>query len=571
MDMTTLRYRIMLPVALTSVVTLSGCFDNDYDLSDIDTTARINVTDLVLPVRIDKITLGDVINLKDDSRIVERDGQYVLIEDGTFTSEPITINAIDVAAPAIAPINVAIDMPAIGGRAAALTLPIGNHTQTFDYTAYGVSECIKSINRVTTEFTIRLTISLTDNGSPMGGISFSDLNLKLPAGLQGTPSIGSYDIDTGVASLGAVDTSNGKFDFTMAVSAIDASKAHISFSPDTRILTFADELGIASGTVALNATTLPTSPRLSIEFNLSRLKVTSFSGTLSYDIDGMDIDPVSLGDLPSVLAQPETNIALNNPQIYLSLNNPLGSYGLTAHAGLTITPWRNGSEGTAYGLDRGSFTIGTGTGAGHICAFCMSPEQPASYIAGFENASFEPYSGLRDILRGQGLPDQLAVRITNPGINQQVNALPIGTDFGSVQGNYSLYAPLALSTGSKIVYSDTEAGWNDEDVDKITISTLEVTATVTNNLPVAVHMSGYPIDKDGNRINGVEIEGADIAAGAAATPLTIRITGTVTHLDGVTFTATMLAADPNTAIGPNQFIQLTDIRAKVSGHYEREL
>lgn len=48
---------------------LAGCVNDDYDLSDIDTTTRVSVNDLILPVNIDAITLGDVISVDEDSRI----------------------------------------------------------------------------------------------------------------------------------------------------------------------------------------------------------------------------------------------------------------------------------------------------------------------------------------------------------------------------------------------------------------------------------------------------------------------------------------------------------------------
>ncbi|MDE5657722.1 MAG: hypothetical protein K2I25_01540 [Muribaculaceae bacterium] len=41
--------------ALTTVA-LTGCVDDKYDLSDIDTTAGIKVNDLVVPVNIDAVT-----------------------------------------------------------------------------------------------------------------------------------------------------------------------------------------------------------------------------------------------------------------------------------------------------------------------------------------------------------------------------------------------------------------------------------------------------------------------------------------------------------------------------------
>ena len=58
---------------------LTSCIDDNYDLSDVDTTSRINVNDLVLPVNIDPIRLGDVIEIDDESRI-----QVVNLNDKEF-------------------------------------------------------------------------------------------------------------------------------------------------------------------------------------------------------------------------------------------------------------------------------------------------------------------------------------------------------------------------------------------------------------------------------------------------------------------------------------------------------
>ena len=40
---------------------LTACVDDNYDLSDIDTTTRVSINDLVVPANIDEVTLGDII------------------------------------------------------------------------------------------------------------------------------------------------------------------------------------------------------------------------------------------------------------------------------------------------------------------------------------------------------------------------------------------------------------------------------------------------------------------------------------------------------------------------------
>ena len=182
-----------------------------------------------------------------------------------------------------------------------------------------------------------------------------------------------------------------------------------------------------------------------------------------------------------------------------------------------------------------------------------------------------PYTSLSNILSGNGLPTQIDISITDPQIPQhRVSDFRLGS-YAPIEGNYTLYAPLALGEGSQIVYTDTEDGWNDEDIDKVTVTELSVTASVSTNLPFNVTLTGYPVDINGNQINDVEIDGADIKANASGQEVKIHITGTVTHLDGIRFEARATAPKNSQALSPSQEISLKNIRATVSGYYEKEL
>jgi hypothetical protein len=427
------------------------------------------------------------------------------------------------------------------------------------------------MSHIGTTFTIDMVLSIVDPGKVLGTCHLTDLTILLPIGLEGTPSIGSYDKASGLVTIGTVDTTNGSIEFKMDVTGIDLSVANINFNATTHTFKFADEVGIASGKVVPTVipSHVPDGTAVKANFALSHLDIETFSGTVSYALAGMGISPISLSDLPDVLMQSETDISLSNPQIYLSITNPLSGYGISAQAGLSITPWRNATAGQSYGLDNGYFTIGSSAGIHH---YCFAPTKPSSYQAGYTDASFEPYSGLHDILHGEGLPSQLVVDIVDPKMpSQHVNALPIGKDLGNIEGTYLLYAPLALADGSKIVYTYTEDGWNDEDVDALTIEKLELNATADNDLPVSIVLSGYPIDVNGNRIAGTSITPVTLKGETKGEPISLQITGNVTHLDGITFTASVTAADANKPLSPSESLSLHNITVKVSGHYTKEL
>lgn len=52
--------RIYIPAtaAMASLMLLSACVDDSYDLSDIDTSMEVKVNDLVIPVNLGTVTLS---------------------------------------------------------------------------------------------------------------------------------------------------------------------------------------------------------------------------------------------------------------------------------------------------------------------------------------------------------------------------------------------------------------------------------------------------------------------------------------------------------------------------------
>lgn len=92
--------------ALAAGMALSGCTDNDYDLSDIDTTVKVQVNDLVVPVNLSEIVLSDVIKIDNNEGdiIREIDGEYVILKNGDFHSDDIKVEETVVNSDATKPI-----------------------------------------------------------------------------------------------------------------------------------------------------------------------------------------------------------------------------------------------------------------------------------------------------------------------------------------------------------------------------------------------------------------------------------------------------------------------------------
>lgn len=94
---------MLLSMAMTC--SLFSCVNGDYDLSDVDTTVGVKINYLTIPLNLDEVTLKSVLELEDDSQIKEVNGEYAVIEDGTFSSKGIELPSFVIEIPAIAPIK----------------------------------------------------------------------------------------------------------------------------------------------------------------------------------------------------------------------------------------------------------------------------------------------------------------------------------------------------------------------------------------------------------------------------------------------------------------------------------
>lgn len=560
----------------------TSCVDDKYDLSDIDTTAQIKVDDLTIPVNIDAVTLKSMFDLDPDdpdSRIKVVDGVYAVVESGAFTSENVNIAVIDLQGTSGTPTVTTITTGGTGapGAGAEMAVPVTSTPVEFDFSSSEVPAEIQAIEVVEGAFTLSLRLEFPELASVTGKLGFRNLVIALPKGLYGTPSEGDYDAEAGTVTVASTQFTGGVFNLTVACTGIDYVKAGGRFDAATHHTTLEGDMAIVSGDLVINGSDLhgqlPSSFSLHSSVSLSPFTVTSFSGSIKYEIEGADFNDVTLDNLPDILAQEDTRITIMNPQIYLRVNNPLSPYDLKARTGMEITSVFSAEQGTpshTISLDApGWFEVSSAAESSYV----LSPEDPGKYLAGFNNPLHVPFSQLSTVLDGNGLPKTLEIDLHNPNVyTQPVKRLPLGVNLGYVDGRYEFFAPLALGAGSQVVYTETKDGWNDEDVDALTIQALDIATTVSSDLPFELLLSGYPIDVNGRQIGNVVIEKVTVPAMAKDEHVVIRITGEITHLDGIVFTAKgNVPADMASPLQPTQSLVCKDVRATVSGYYLKEL
>ncbi len=579
--------KVLIPLGILPLLT--GCVDNDYDLSDIDTTSELKVKDLVLPINLESIMLDNIISLDEDSKIKEVtiDGKtiYAVTETGDFSSDDIEIKGFTAPGPTISPSSAVFNL---APDVRAITETHSYQFSSFDpqdvnFEAKDVDKAIERADAIDIE-PLNIHVTFVASGMSDATMSFKTLNLNFIKGMtfRNLPSNYNYDFTTGKLKITNIPFNGNKASIDLIATSIDFRPSNTVINAD-RTLDFKSQITIESGELVSEITIDPANPKdpdpevkFTVNTTVDDIVATNFTGLITYDLEGEDlnIDPVDLSDLPDFLSQDGTDLRLANPQIYLNINNPLANrgYDLYFTTSLELTSVRS-SGSTPYKLNPGQeVKVGYNRGNGPY-NFVLSPSMPSNPLADYKNdLSHVGFSQLSDVLSGNGLPNKIEINIVDPMLpSQAVTKFKLNTTIPGVEGKYEFFAPLALKpvsdgqNGSVIIYSDTEDGWGDDDLDKMTIELIQVEADAYSTVPLNAHFTAHPIDRKGNKID-VEIKGADIQANAQGQHIVITAAGTIKNLDGITFEAVVTAGSEE-ALSPDQTIRLENLKAKVTGNY----
>lgn len=570
-------------LSLALVASLLSCVDDKYDLSDIDTTTEIKVDDLVIPFNLDELKLSTVIEIKDDSELTEVtiNGEtfYAVNKSGDFTSEDITVPSFTANAPTVTSNVISfsgISTPDGLDLHVPLTSPA---VTTVNYEAENLDPAIILLTGLYVSPAVIDIVFSSSEYSHMETVSMTDMEIDFVKGLiveaDATGNV-SYDKGTGLLNVKELKFDNtGKATISLKVSGIEDLVKNGYGLAGEHFMNINATIAIKKATINVtNVSNIPSSMSFAVDYHFPTLNFTGFSGKIKYSIDGISLDPVVINDLPSFLASEETNLVLANPQIYLSLSNPVSQYNLEYQTGLSITPVHESTgAGTPLTLDVPYFTVLPGS-AGAMQNFCLSPLMPTNIPSDFASGiNHIGFTSLSDVLAGAGIPKELYLDLIYPQIPEQdVNHFLLNNKLPGVTGKWEFLAPIAFKAGSdsRIVYTDRADGWSTEDLEALTITSLKLSMTVDNNLPLDAQLSGSPLDTNGKPIQGVSIKPVTLAANTPNQQVEIVVEGTVTHLDGFEFTA-VVGSNSGIALSPNQTLSLKNIRARVSGTYTKKL
>ncbi len=592
-----------IAVLATSVLSVA-CIDDNYDLSDIDTTTELKVNDLTVPVNFKDIYLDNIIDLDDSNpdaviKIIDVNGTkyYYFQKDGNFDAYPKTIAPVEAPAPDhiesstihIYATSTAAPQAAGDGDDCTEYAVTPYHTD-FDYPVGSdgnpkVDPSIKAISAVRMKDTAPMYITLDFSSDAIAAkasrVELHDLVITVPEGM--TAHYGATASSEGKITIPYLESTTGRISVRLKVSALDFVT---DSEPKGKEVTdgkfdFTERVGVESGRflvfpdAGFTSADMPSEIDFNTDYDMTGFTVDMFSGSFDYAIDFDEIDPFELTDLPDFLTGPQTNVILAKPMLTLEVNSPVARYGLECITGLTLTAERNnGGASRSEVLDAFEVTDASDYQL-HVLAPDRSVIDAESFPAGTP-VFFTPFPGLGNILSGEGLPEIVRVDFTSPAepsprVIGDATDFPLGVDLEQVHGEYTFAAPLALADGSSIIYTKTQDGWNDEDVDAIAISKLKITAKLTSDIPAGAKVYIRPVDTAGNRIplTNAETAYATMPAMASNHEVSLELLGDIRHLDGIYIEA--IADDfDGTTLSPDFTIKVSDLRATVTGTYTKE-
>jgi len=561
---------LYVAVALTA---LTGCVNNDYDLSDIDTTTRINVNNLTVPLQIAEIKLDDMLDLYDDDQVKKSaDGEFIFLEEGELESDPIFIDkftANGIGTSTHADFDLIPSSGAKANRTAGTVFAHANipHEKVdLNFEQEGIDEAIVHLDKVGLETTMKVTFHFTGLETIVKHLHINGLKLKFIDGLSAKVRVLGdkwYDCSykDGVILFPDCQTSDAHtLELEAQVSAIDANKAgielgggHFKFKSAPEVLD-GEMVTYMEDVISIDA---PSTIGFDLEAHSSDITITEFSGRIKYSMDNFHPDPISLTSLPDVLSDSGTNIELTNPQIYLSVNNPVveAGYSLFGTLGLQFT---NNDNGNKYATADDGIRIDEAQNN-----FCLSPMKPESYYVKAANMEHVGFPGLGKILSGNGIPKSISVDVLKPCLPEQnISGFRLGESMNAVKGKWTFMAPLSLTEQSVIKYSKEWTDWQDDDLDKLVAKGASVMASINTNVQIALEVDITLLGRSG------ELKGKAVLV-PGQNDFVVNLDGQpVSKIYGAK--VDVRAAGTGKTLSPNQTISISNLKVKFDGYYETD-
>lgn len=565
---------------LAGGLTLAGCStDDSIDVGEVDTTIGVKLNNFTVPLgQAEKITLGDVLDLKDDDCIsTTANGDYEFFKQGDAAAPAHPqVDIINVSEktskdedPFIGPSEkpAGFDLLPVGTTLTGTAGSISKELNTFNYSAAKPDDVL---DLTTAEVEGEATIIVNFNTHLQGFIDkFTSFDIEFPAYMtleeptQGT-LVGNKlkfgEVATNSTIYSKVKLKSLKFQEIDAANKLVIQNGNITMLGDVKVdVTYPD-------LVKKNNSSDITKMQINGITSITTVKITSATGKFDPKIDLDDIGDIKIDskDVPDFLDDPQVNITLTDPQITLNINSDVD---LDAIVDGTLTSTFN--NGTTSEVKISNIEIPRKKNSKIL--ICRQPktlpyqDYTAVYVV----------NNLSDLMTK--IPEKVTFKANARVDKTKAGTIKLGTPY-TISTSYSFKAPLSLEAGSTIVYDDKTDGFyediDENDIDLRGEAELVITGKVTNNSPLELTLAPTAIDVDGNALKGIKLVSANTIKSNLTdkTPSDLKITLTKdanvnlkdVKFDGIKFKATAVSKDATTLNKDNHYININDLKISVN-------
>lgn len=553
----------------------TGCTDNDFDLSKIDTTIGIGGDGLTLPTNsTENIMLDDFLELNNSDLVsIADNGDYMFHKEGddctpahpnidkvVVTSQGIN-NNFKVAV--VVPPSVLLSGRKLSKRAKKIDLiKAGGKVAEFEY----VGNAPKEIEELTSAgvaapVTIRINLS---NDLKSFVPKFKELTLQIPSYMHlnitsCSPNSYSYDTKTGKITLKDVNTASdivikGEVT-TLDFKATPTTNNKLTFVANKKNegkvnMKGEIETSISFDEINANVTSIPSDLHLSAVMSMGDITITSAKGKFNPDIDLGNLGNIEINDVPDFLTGDEVNVNLHNPVIELEIGSNIAVTGKVS--GTIVATFDNGKPNRSVDIPKMTIKPNANT------RICICKHKEGVDATNYDEVVEVP--NLSDIFAT--IPKTIKFDADASADATKEAEVKLGYQYYTITPKYNITAPLAFDAGAKISYTDSFDGWNEdiEDCEFAEGTYIELTADIENKLPAYLDVNADAIDVNGNKMSQDLIEvkvSNSIAAStdgvqAKTTPITITLrekkSGMLKKVDGLEYNIKLAAGEGNDAI-----------------------
>ena len=552
----------------------TGCTDNDFDLSKIDTTIGIGGDGLTLPTNsTENIMLDDFLELNNSDLVsIAENGDYMFHKEGddctpahpnidkvVVTSQGINNNF---KVPVVVPPSALLSGRKLSKRAKKIDLiKAGGKVAEFEYMGNAPKE-IEDLTSagVSAPVTIRVNLS---NDLKSFVPKFKELTLQIPSYMHlditsCSPNSYSYNPKTGKITLTDVSTASNIV-IEGKVTTLDFKATHTTNNKLTFVANKKNEgkvnmkgeieTSISFDEINANVTSIPSDLHLSAVMSMGDITITSAKGKFNPDIDLGNLGNIEINDVPDFLTGDEVNVNLHNPIIELEIGSDIAVTGKVS--GTIVATFDNGKPNRSVDIPKMTIKPNANT------RICICKHKEGVNATNYDEVVEVP--NLSDIFAT--IPKTIKFDADASADATQEAEVKLGHQY-TITPKYNITAPLAFDAGANISYTDSFDGWNEdiEDCEFAEGTYIELTADIENKLPAYLDVNANAIDVDGNKMSQdlIEVKVSNPIAASTdgvqtkTTPITITLrekkSGMLKKVDGLEYNIKLAAGEGNDAI-----------------------